>query len=65
MIDFAAAHGYRDPDQVNPARVELLRDVLGGFPRRSISGPRRSIEVPAIYQRLAQERTAFPTLSAS
>ena len=43
VLDFAAAHGYRDPDQVNPARVELLRDVLGELPARlSISAPHRS-----------------------
>ena len=55
MIDFAAAHGYRDPDQVNPARVELLRDVLGRVPPAVHFRAAPLAEVPAIYQRLALE----------
>ena len=56
VIDFAAAHGYRDPDQVNPARVELLRDVLGRVPPAVHFRAAPLAEVPAIYQRLAQEQ---------
>ena len=56
VIDFAAAHGYRDPDQVNPARVELLRDVLGRVPPAVHFRAAPLVEVPAIYQRLAQEQ---------
>ena len=55
VIDFAAAHGLRDPDQVNPARIELLRDVLGSA-RPTIHFRAAPLsEVPAIYRRLAQE----------
>ena len=32
ILDFAAAHGFRDPDQPNPARPELLKVVLGNAP---------------------------------
>ena len=32
ILDFAAAHGFRDPDQPNPARPELLKVVLGKAP---------------------------------
>jgi integrase len=55
VIDFAAAHGFRDPDQVNPARIELLRDVLGAA--RPVVHFRAAplASVPSIYQRLAQE----------
>jgi integrase len=55
VIDFAAAHGFRDPDQVNPARIELLRDVLGAA--RPVVHFRAAPldQVPAIYRRLAQE----------
>jgi integrase len=55
VIDFAAAHGYRDPDQVNPARVELLRDVLGRVPPTVHFRAAPLDQVPAIYQRLALE----------
>jgi integrase len=55
VIDFACAHGFRDPDQVNPARIELLRDVLGGQKPVTHHAAAPLAEVPAIYQRLAQE----------
>lgn len=56
VIDFAAAHGFRDPDQVNPARIELLRDALGTA-RPTIHFRAAPLnEVPAIYRRLAQEQ---------
>jgi integrase len=29
ILDFAAAHGFRDPDAPNPARPEVLKTVLG------------------------------------
>jgi integrase len=29
ILDFAAAHGFRDPDAPNPARPQLLKVVLG------------------------------------
>jgi integrase len=58
VIDFAAAHGLRDPDQVNPARIELLRDVLGSA-RPTIHFRAAPLsEVPAIYRRLAQEQNS-------
>jgi integrase len=56
VIDFACAHGFRDPDQVNPARIELLRDVLGKQPTVVHHAAAPLAKVPAIYQRLAQER---------
>jgi integrase len=55
VIDFACAHGFRDPDQVNPARIELLRDVLGKQPTATHHAAAPLAEVPGIYQRLAQE----------
>ena len=55
VIDFAAAHGYRDPDQVNPARVELLRDVMGRVPPAVHFRAAPLASVPSIYQRLALE----------
>ena len=42
ILDFAAAHGFRDPDAPNPARPELLKVVLGKAPAASISLRRRS-----------------------
>jgi hypothetical protein len=33
ILDWSAAHGHRDPDQVNPARPQLLKDVLGTAPK--------------------------------
>jgi integrase len=55
VIDFACAHGFRDPDQVNPARIELLRDVLGKQPAVTHHAAAPLDQVPGIYQRLAQE----------
>src|SRR4029077_18008545 len=55
VIDFAAAHGLRDPDQVNPARIELLRDVLGAARPTVHFRAAPLASVPSIYQRLACE----------
>jgi integrase len=55
VIDFACAHGFRDPDQVNPARIELLRDVLGKQPTVTHHAAAPLAEVPGIYQRLLEE----------
>ena len=55
VIDFAAAHGFRDPDQVNPARIELLRDVLGAARPTVHFRAAPLASVPSIYLRLARE----------
>ena len=40
ILDFAAAHGFRDPDQPNPARPELLKVVLGNaLPTKHFAAP--------------------------
>lgn len=40
ILDFAAAHGFRDPDVPNPARPQLLKVVLGSaVPSRHHAAP--------------------------
>jgi Arm DNA-binding domain len=42
ILDFAAAHGFRDPDAPNPARPDLLKDILGASPKATQSWLRES-----------------------
>ena len=55
ILDFSAAHGFRDPDAPNPARPDLLKDILGTVPKAKHYATAPLVEVPAIYQRLVQE----------
>jgi integrase len=55
ILDFAAAHGFRDQDAPNPARPDLLKDILGAAPKPTHHATAPLAEVPEIYQRLARE----------
>jgi integrase len=55
ILDFAASNGFRDPDAPNPARPDLLKDILGTAPKAKHHATAPLAEVPAIYQRLALE----------
>jgi integrase len=55
ILDFSAAHGFRDPDAPNPARPDLLKDILGTAPKATHHSAAPLAEVPEIYQRLARE----------
>jgi integrase len=52
ILDFAAAHGFRDPDQPNPARPQLLRVVLGSpAPSKHHAAPPVA-DAPGLFQRI-------------
>jgi integrase len=51
-LDFAAAHGFRDPDTPNPARPELLKVVLGNTPATKHHAAPPLAEAPALFQRI-------------
>jgi integrase len=52
VLDFAAAHGFRDPDAPNPARPELLKVVLGATaPVKHFAAPPVT-EAPILFQRI-------------
>ena len=55
ILHFATANGFRDPDQANPARPDLLKDILGAVPTPTHHATAPLPEVPLIYQRLAEE----------
>jgi integrase len=55
VLDWAASHGWVDPDLPNPARLALLRDVLGASPAtRHHEAPPPAL-APALYRRIATE----------
>jgi integrase len=52
ILDWAAARGYRDPDLPNPARRELLKDVIGKkLPTRHHAAPPLN-EAQELYSRI-------------
>jgi integrase len=55
VLDWAASHGWVDPDLLNPARLALLRDVLGAAPvtRHHAAPPLAS--APALYRQIAAQ----------
>jgi integrase len=53
VLDWAAVHGYRDPDAPNPARESLFRDLLGGAPPTQHFRAAPLHEVPLIYRKVA------------
>ena len=52
ILDFAAAHGFRDPDQPNPARPELLKVVLGNAPATKHCAAPPPDEARELFQRI-------------
>jgi integrase len=51
VLDFAAVHGFRDPDRPNPARAQLYRELLFAPPGVHHAAPRVA-EAPALYRRI-------------
>jgi integrase len=55
VMDWAASHGWVDPDLPNPARLALLRDVLGAGPAtRHHAAPPPAL-APALYRQITAE----------
>jgi integrase len=52
-LERASANGYRDADAVNPARVELLRDVLGDAAKTKHFAAPAIDTGPELYARIA------------
>ena len=53
IIDWAGSHGWRDADAVNPARRELLRDVIGSRAQVVHFATCAIDDAPALYAKIA------------
>jgi integrase len=53
ILDYAAAHGVRDPDAPNPASLRLLKDIIGGKPLTRHHAAPALADAPLLYQRIA------------